>query len=262
MVKEHPINFVGNTYGIVRVTEDLGIINRNRYVLGVCHCGKLKKFRLCHLKSGKIVSCGCYNLIVIADRSTTHGLSYHPLYRIYCGIIQRCYDKNSPNYKRYGARGVAVCKEWLSDFTEFYHWAIDNGWRRGYHIDKDIKAPNAVGYLYSPDYCSVVTRLENSRHTRASKIIEYKGERKCLSEWCDDLCLNYGTIADRLRNGWGIAEAFESPTEYSTIEYNGIRLTISEWASKIGLNKQTLWARLSVLGWSVEKSLTTKNRQL
>ena len=31
------------------------------------------------------------------------------LYSIYRDMITRCYNSNTPNYKRYGARGITMC---------------------------------------------------------------------------------------------------------------------------------------------------------
>lgn len=42
------------------------------------------------------------------------------------------------------------------------------------------------------------------------------------------------------------------------LEFNGERLALSEWARRIGISQRTLWARVSIYGWSVEKALTNK----
>jgi hypothetical protein len=34
----------------------------------------------------------------------------------------RCYKKSKTDYKWYGAKGIIVCEEWLSDFMNFYNW--------------------------------------------------------------------------------------------------------------------------------------------
>lgn len=57
-----------------------------------------------------------------------HGLSKHPLYRVWGGMCTRCNNPNASSYKWYGGRGIKVCKEWAEDFTAFYRWAITNGY--------------------------------------------------------------------------------------------------------------------------------------
>lgn len=41
------------------------------------------------------------------------------------------------------------------------------------------------------------------------------------------------------------------------IEFQGQARTLTEWARQIGIGEPTLWIRLSDLGWSVERALTT-----
>lgn len=44
------------------------------------------------------------------------------------------------------------------------------------------------------------------------------------------------------------------------IEYNGQRKTVAEWAESCGMDYRTLWGRLYVQGWTVERALTTPLR--
>ena len=44
-----------------------------------------------------------------------HGLSYHPLYSVWHGMMRRCYDPRSQRYSRYGGRQpypITVCPRW------------------------------------------------------------------------------------------------------------------------------------------------------
>lgn len=44
------------------------------------------------------------------------------------------------------------------------------------------------------------------------------------------------------------------------IEFNGVSLCISGWCERLGIKRSTLNNRLTVMGWSIEKSLTTPVR--
>lgn len=46
------------------------------------------------------------------DTATTHGLTNHPLYSIWKGVMHRCYHKTHTSYRYYGKRGIKVCDEW------------------------------------------------------------------------------------------------------------------------------------------------------
>ena len=65
------------------------------------------------------------------------------------------YKKTGPYYA-----DCTVCDEWL-DFTNFYRWAVANGYRRELQIDR---IDNTRGY--SPDNCRWVTRSAQSRNRR------------------------------------------------------------------------------------------------
>jgi hypothetical protein len=41
-----------------------------------------------------------------------HGLSRHPLYGTWAGIMARCHRPGSASYKWYGGRGIRLCEEW------------------------------------------------------------------------------------------------------------------------------------------------------
>lgn len=75
------------------------------------------------------------------------------VYRVWSGIISRCYSPKNQNYDRYGGRGVYVCSEWL-EFQGFAAWY--NGQYKGedWHIDKDILVESNL--VYSPETCTFV----------------------------------------------------------------------------------------------------------
>lgn len=116
-----------------------------------------------HSKKPQFPSCGCEEL----KQKTKHGFrtvkNTHPLYRIYRGMITRCYDPNCPEYKLYGAKGVRVCDEWLNHPEEFCKWGLQNGWFKRSHLDKDILSDklNIHPHIYSPQTCQFVSCKTN-----------------------------------------------------------------------------------------------------
>lgn len=92
-------------------------------------------------------------------------------YQSWTNMKQRCLNKNHPKYKRYGARGITVCDEWL-DISNFYKWAIENGWEEGLTIDRIDNDGN-----YEPSNCRWVTVYSNSRRRGTTKITDEQAEQ-------------------------------------------------------------------------------------
>lgn len=208
----------------------LRFINRTKvgHALYECECGEFKEIRITHVKYGIIQSCGCLSLNIkkgctlnekqkaeISKRTTTHGLSKHPLYRIYHDIIKRCENKKCKVYNLYGGRGVRMCDEWRNDFMSFFSWAIDNKWDVGLEIDKDI-IPKKLGIpslIYSPEMCSVVNHEENMNAFSNNINIEYNGVSKTIKQWANEYKVDYKLVWGRLKKGWNIHDALSLPIQ-------------------------------------------------
>ena len=91
----------------------------------------------------------------------------HPIYNAYLHMIERCYKPNTKQYHRYGGKGIYVCEEWKNSYAKFKEWSLNNGWKKGLEIDKDIMSNG--NNMYSPETCKWVTHIENMQYTeRAS----------------------------------------------------------------------------------------------
>lgn len=213
---------IGKTFGHLTISVLLKCDNnRLRKAIAVCDCGVEKKYHLSNILSGKTKSCGCKNRLSASKRlnnynkprkavSMAKGLSGHPLYKVYTGMIKRCYCENDISFCRYGAKGVSVCDEWKNDFIEFYNWALSNGWEEGLQIDKDIKGN---GKLYSPETCVFVTRKINCRNRTTNRYIECDGHVRTIAEWAEVANLNQTCIIRRLGRGWPVDKALKTPAK-------------------------------------------------
>lgn len=75
------------------------------------------------------------------------------VYRVWSGIISRCYAPKNQSYSRYGGRGVYTCTEWL-EFQGFAAWYNEQYKGEDWHIDKDILVDGNL--VYSPETCTFV----------------------------------------------------------------------------------------------------------
>jgi hypothetical protein len=151
----------------------------------------------------------------ITDIYKTGINSKHPLYSVWYGMRDRCYNKNYKLYHLYGGKGVRVCDEWLNSFNNFYLWAIKSGWKKGLVLDKDIKA-RATGVeplLYSPSTCSLVTQKKNLNCRSNNTYITFGGVTRTLKEWSEHLGVAYLTMIRRIKK-YSIEDAI-TKTKYS-----------------------------------------------
>lgn len=207
----HSHNFIdlnGKKFGRLTVIEYAGRENNNSYYICKCDCGEIKKFRASHLTSERTKSCGCLNKELTIDRSTKHGyataLYKHPMYRVWYGMKNRCYNKNTRGYEYYGARGISVCEKWHS----FNGFLEDMGglYKRGLTLDR-IK----VNGNYEPSNCRWATQAMQSRNRTDNKYITYNGETKVLTDWANIFGIKPYTLTLRLKSGWDIEKALTKP---------------------------------------------------
>lgn len=130
-----------------------------------CHCGKIFITGLTSIVTNRVKSCGCIGRRKTIERNTTHNLRYHPIYSVWNGIKDRCYNKKSKDYRRYGGRGIAMCDEWINNPKSFIVWAKQNGYKPELTIDRINNDGD-----YGPNNCRFITRSRNSRFKSTTKL--------------------------------------------------------------------------------------------
>ena len=98
-----------------------------------------------------------------------HGMAGTRIYKIWVGLLSRCYNSKVRIYKYYGGRGIKVCDRWIK-FENFY---ADMGDRpNGLQLDR---IDNDKGY--SPDNCRWVTPKENNSSNKGTLKDDMPGKR-------------------------------------------------------------------------------------
>lgn len=128
-----------------------------------CDCGNECVVQGQNLRRGITKSCGCYAADMRVVANTIHGDCGTRLYRIWKGVVSRCRNKSSTDYKWYGAKGVSVCEEW-SKYENFRDWATNNGYKDNLTIDRIDPFGN-----YDPSNCRWATTQEQNFNKRNSR---------------------------------------------------------------------------------------------
>lgn len=174
--------------------------NGKYFVKVRCVCGTEKFVNKYNYNNGVIKTCGCLKGQYAKDNQF---IKNYRIYHIYNGMKSRCENPKNHAYHWYGARNIKVSNEW-SDFQSFQTWALNNGYADNLSIDRID-----TNKSYSPDNCRWVDMKVQNNNRRNNKRIEYKGEVKTLSEWCDTLKIPMKRTSYRLTHGWTVEDAFE-----------------------------------------------------
>ena len=175
-----------------------------------CNCGNTTIQTTEHLRSGHTTSCGCLGYEARKKAVTKHGCAKQGKktseYSRWQGIIKRCYNPSSENYKFYGGKGVTVCDQWRESFILFL---ADMGpCPTGYEIDR---TDNTKGY--APGNCAWVTPQQNKRNMSNNHLVTINGETKLVVEWCAIFNINKHTVYQRIHRGWPEDQWFELTTK-------------------------------------------------
>jgi hypothetical protein len=144
-------------------------------------------------------------------RKRRHGHNVRPngvrirsrVYSSWGSMIQRCRNPNNSQYHDYGGRGITYDPAW-SNFENFLR---DMGECPPGHTLERIDNNGS----YCKANCKWATRKEQQRNRRANQIIEFRGERRCLTEWSEIVNIKPETIRSRFRTGWTVESALSTP---------------------------------------------------
>ena len=211
-------DYTGKKYGRLTAIEYSHRFNKKTYWIFICECGKKKILSMTTVMNGHSRSCGCLHM----DRCHTglnrrrHGDAcigkVKKIHNIWRGMIQRCNNVNTPAYKDYGGRGIIMCFDWWV-YENFRDWAYANGYQDKLTIDR---IDNDKGY--NPNNCRFVTRKEQARNRRNSRMLTYNGKTQCLASWADETGINQYALCARLNQShWSVEKALTTPIKIRSV---------------------------------------------
>lgn len=199
-------DLTGQKFGRLTVIRHIYVQKRpySRW-LCKCDCGNEVIVLTADLNRGHSRSCGCATRERLIERNTVHGCSKESLYNVWKDMRQRCCNKNSTYYNRYGGRGIKICEEW-NDYKKFREWALNNGYAENLTLDRiDVNGD------YCPENCRWADWEMQQNNRTSNHRITVNGETHTIAEWARINGINPGTIMSRIGYGWSEEDAVTEP---------------------------------------------------
>lgn len=194
--------------------------NKRYYAECLCDCGKSKTIRFDSVKSGAVVSCGCYSSEItsrrLSETNTTHGMSGTSIYNRWIDIRMRCNNQGDEGYDFYGGRGVRVCQRWNESFEAFYEdvgnigsqQTIDRINNNGHYSCGKCDECKTHGWTFN---VRLVPMSKQNRNRRSNINVTMKGRTMVLGDWAKELGVNPKTVYTRISRGWSADNALTVP---------------------------------------------------
>lgn len=190
----------------------------------------------------------------------------HPLLSVYRSMKNRCCNKNDSAYHYYGGRGISVCDRWLEpDSKGFDNFIKDMypTWRKGLTIDRVDVNGN-----YELNNCRWVDRKTQMNNTRKqlsyklnisdnSPIYRAHNDLTTIKEFSQEHNLPLIIVKYRYAQNWDKDWILLAEDDLRRYTYNNHQYNLTELTILSGLKFYQLHSRINVMGWSVERALTT-----
>jgi hypothetical protein len=180
----HKLQLLGQKFGNLTVLKESEL---KRYGCTwwecLCDCGNTVIVKGAYLNSGHTKSCGCSR--------TTHGMSGTALHNRWVSMMRRCYAPKNGAFASHGGRGIKVCRRW----HQFENFARDMG--PTFNPKLTLERIDNDGN-YTPKNCRWATRKEQSRNTRNSRLVEYKGRMITIAELAETTGISRHVLLWRL----------------------------------------------------------------
>lgn len=194
-----PVDLVGQIFSRLTVIELTPERIRKRAVFRCrCECGNERRAVGRDLLDGHVKSCGCLR------KATKHGLYRTRTRKVWQQMKDRCCNPNTTGFDLWGGRGIAVCDRWRESFLNFI---ADMGPApEGATLERIDNEKH-----YNPSNCRWATRREQAQNTRRNRMVTFRGQTLCVTEWARRLGMPSGTLWARFKHGWSTERAMSTP---------------------------------------------------
>lgn len=175
-----------------------------------CDCGNSATVFGGNLTSGQSRSCGC---MALEGNNFRHGQAktraHTKEYDCWVSMKSRVLNPKNKRFMSYGGRGIHICERWLESFENFF---ADMGAKPS--AKHTIHRVDNNGN-YEPKNCIWATK-EQWWARSDSRMLEFRGQTKCVAEWAEVLSTSARNIYNRLKLGWTTERALTQPVRRQT----------------------------------------------
>ncbi len=144
----------------------LGVANRAedghaRYIVQCKRCGHIAIVSHCTVRETSKGTCKHYKHT---------GFTCKRLHITFNHMLDRCYNTKNKSFRFYGAKGVTICDEWLTNPKSFEDWALVNGYADNLTIDRIDSYKG-----YSPENCRWVSASDNAKWKKSTNSFTVNG---------------------------------------------------------------------------------------
>lgn len=169
--------------------------NGNRLAEFECECGSVGVYSFTRAKNGYVSNCKKCASKKSKEKNTKHGMRKSSEYRSWISIKDRCLNKNSKDYKRYGGSGIKICEEWANSFSMFFN-----------HIGKKPSNKHSVDRIdnykgYEPGNVRWATTKEQSLNKKNTVFVTDEFGVYHISDVANKLGITRGAAYMRLKRG-------------------------------------------------------------
>lgn len=149
-----------------------------------------------------------------------------------------------------------------------YEWIVGENENTLQDEDEDSDAYKAsYNYLHSGNeimediYHEAITTEYGPGYSggKAPSEMRFAGKKFC-KEYITELLKRDGYMKDEPAEEPAEEEKPAKKSRGKMIEYNGESKNLNQWAKELGMSGQTLFARIYISGWTVEKAFTTPTK--
>ena len=182
-------------FGKLNVLVEDGKSNDNHILWKcLCECGEEYTGIASRIRNGYITRCRKCAMKAIGDKNSIHKMRNSLEYSSWLAMKDRCLNKNSKDFSKYGGAGIQIFDEWIDNFQSFFEHIGEK--KKGESIDR---IDNSKGYF--PGNVRWASRSCQQRNKRNSLYVDWNGKKLHINDVADELKITRGAAHLRYKRG-------------------------------------------------------------